>query len=133
MNKVNIADARAHFSRYLARVEAGETITLCRRNRPIAEIRPIAAAREPRPVGIDQGMTVPDSFFEPLPEGMERAFGSGSGPERAGSGRKGAGSDPERSGSGAKRSGETEPSGSDPERTGGGPGLRRNKSIGGEQ
>ena len=76
MNKVNIADARAHLSRYLARVEAGETITLCRRNVPVAEIRPLRT--EPaalRPIGIDRGMTVPDSFFEPLPDEVRQAVG----------------------------------------------------------
>jgi len=76
MNKVNIADARASLSRYLARVEAGETIILCRRNVPIAEIRPIRAEpAEQRPIGIDRGMTVPESFFEPLPDEIRRSFG----------------------------------------------------------
>lgn len=77
MNKVNIADARANLSRHLERVEAGETILLCRRNVPIAEIRPLRTepARE-RPVGIDRGMSVPDSFFEPLPVELLSAFGA---------------------------------------------------------
>lgn len=77
MNRVNMADARANLSRYLARVEAGETITLCRRNVPIAEIRPIrnVAAGAKRPVGIDRGMVVPESFFEPLPDDLLGAFG----------------------------------------------------------
>ena len=78
MNKVNIADARASLSRYLARVEAGETIVLCRRNVPIAEIRPIRAEpAEQRPIGIDRGMTLPESFFEPLPDDVRRSFGGG--------------------------------------------------------
>ncbi len=78
MNKVNIADARASLSRYVARVEAGETITLCRRNVPVAEIRPIAdAPRAMRPVGIDRGMEVPESFFEPLPADVLEGFGAG--------------------------------------------------------
>ena len=78
MNKVNIADARAHLSRYLARVEAGETITLCRRNVPVAEIRPLRTEpAELRPIGIDRGMTVPDSFFEPLPDDERRSIGGG--------------------------------------------------------
>jgi len=82
MNKVNIADARAHLSRYLARVEAGETITLCRRNVPVAEIRPLRSEpAELRPIGIDHGMTVPDSFFESLPDEIQRALG-GRRPER---------------------------------------------------
>jgi len=75
MSRVNIADARAHLSRYLARVEAGETITLCRRNVPVAEIRPIRTTpAELRPIGIDRGMVIPDSFFAPLPDEVSRAF-----------------------------------------------------------
>lgn len=83
MNRVNIAEARANLSRYLARVESGETITLCRRNVPVAEIRPIhATPAEQRPIGIDRGMTVPDSFFEPLPEELAQPFGSARGRRR---------------------------------------------------
>ena len=75
MTRVNIAEARAGLARYLARVERGETVTLCRRNVPIAEIRPLPSTpvRE-RPIGIDRGMRVPASFFEPLPEPVLRAF-----------------------------------------------------------
>jgi prevent-host-death family protein len=75
MIRVNIADVKARLSRYLEAVEAGETIVLCRRNVPIAEIRPIRKAPEKqRPVGIDRGMTVPASFFEPLPDDLLDAF-----------------------------------------------------------
>ena len=79
MIRVNITEAKLHLSRYLERVENGETIVLCRRNVPIAEIRPLPKApTRPRPVGIERGMTVPPSFFEPLPEDLLRAFeGSG--------------------------------------------------------
>jgi len=75
MIRVNIADAKAGFSRYLERVENGEIVILCRRNVPIAEIRPIARLPEkPRPVGIDRGMAIPPSFFEPLPDDLLDAF-----------------------------------------------------------
>ena len=76
MMRVNIAEAKAHLSTYLDSVERGETVVLCRRNVPIAEIRPFPKlpAKE-RPVGIDRGMKVPDSFFEPLPDEILRAFG----------------------------------------------------------
>jgi antitoxin (DNA-binding transcriptional repressor) of toxin-antitoxin stability system len=75
MIRLNVADAKTQLSRNLARVEQGETIILCRRNVPIAEIRPLPRAlSEPRPVGIDRGMTVPESFFEPLPDDLLRAF-----------------------------------------------------------
>ena len=79
MIQINIAEAKARFSRYLENVERGETVVLCRRNVPIAEIRPLTKppAHE-RPVGIDRGMTVPDSFFEPLPDEIIEAFGAGS-------------------------------------------------------
>ena len=70
MIRINIHEAKTHLSRYLNRVAAGETILLCKRNRPVAEIRPIRARRTtPRPIGLAQGrFTVPASFFEPLPE-----------------------------------------------------------------
>jgi antitoxin (DNA-binding transcriptional repressor) of toxin-antitoxin stability system len=41
MIKLNIHEAKTHLSRYLSRLAKGETITLCKRNVPIAEIRPI--------------------------------------------------------------------------------------------
>lgn len=80
MIRVNIAEAKTQLSRHLERVERGETIVLCRRNVPVAEIRPLAPRRStPRPVGIDRGMQVPDSFFEQLPAEILEAFEGGSG------------------------------------------------------
>ena len=76
MLKVNIAQAKAHLSKYLKSVERGETVVLCRRNVPVAEIRALPRPPlEERPVGIDRGMRVPESFFEPLPDDILRAFG----------------------------------------------------------
>lgn len=75
MIKINIAEAKAHFSRYIEVVERGETVTVCRRNVPVAEIRPLPQPlRDLRPVGIDRGMEVPASFFEPLPDDVLTAF-----------------------------------------------------------
>lgn len=75
MNRINIAEAKARLSHYLDKVGNGETVLICRRNVPIAELRPIPAPlRQPRPVGIDRGMTIPDSFFEPLPDDLLDAF-----------------------------------------------------------
>ncbi len=75
MIKINTAEAKTHFSRYLGRVENGETIIVCRRNLPIAEIRPIPKLPDnPRPVGIDRGLKIPASFFEPLPDEILDAF-----------------------------------------------------------
>jgi len=76
MIKLNIHDAKTHLSRYLARVEKGETIQLCKRNVPIAEIRPLPEPRrKKRPLGLDKGkVNIPKSFFEPLPEEIVKAF-----------------------------------------------------------
>ncbi len=76
MIKVNIADAKARFSEYLKRVEAGETVLLARRNQPIAEIRPLARPpQQPRPVGLAAGeFEVPEDFDAPLPEAILKAF-----------------------------------------------------------
>ena len=75
---VNVTAAKAHLSRYLKRVEQGETVVVRRRNVPIAEIRALPKpAREPRPVGIDRGMTIPIAFFEPLPDELLAAFEGG--------------------------------------------------------
>ena len=75
MIEVNIADAKMHLSKYLESVEKGETVVVCRRNVPIAEIRPIAKrSRKLRAVGIDRGMAIPASFFEPLPDDMMAAL-----------------------------------------------------------
>ncbi len=75
MIRINIAEAKTQLSRHLERVERGETILLCRRNVPIAEIRPLTPRRAtPRPVGIDKGMSVPATFLEPLPAEILDAF-----------------------------------------------------------
>ncbi len=76
-------DCRTHFSEYLRRVAAGETVIICRRNVPIAELRPLAqpGAAE-RPIGLCKGMfEVAPEFFEPLPPDLLALF-NGEEPER---------------------------------------------------
>jgi prevent-host-death family protein len=76
VTRINISEAKTHFSKYLRRVKKGETIILCERNVPIAEIRPIEReGRRLRPIGLDKGrLTVPASIFEPLPNWLLDAF-----------------------------------------------------------
>ena len=51
---------------------------LCRRNTPIAEVRPLPKPLvKERPIGTDPDLEVPDSFFEPLPDELLRAFEGG--------------------------------------------------------
>lgn len=49
MLKVNIHEAKTHLSRYAKRVKAGETVLLCDRNRPFAEIRPLKKGAPAKP------------------------------------------------------------------------------------
>ncbi len=75
MIRLNIHEAKTHLSRYLPALEAGETIVLCRRNVPIAEIRPIGRHRRARTIGTMRGhFAVDERFFEQLPEGVIAAF-----------------------------------------------------------
>ncbi len=61
MLRVNIHEAKTHLSRYAKRVRAGETVLLCDRNKPFAEIRPLAAPKtvaKKRQLGLDKGRLV---------------------------------------------------------------------------
>lgn len=76
MIKLNINQAKTHLSAYLERVRKGETILLCKRNTPVAEIRPLRERRtRKRPIGLAAGeFTIPPRFFEPLPEDLIAAL-----------------------------------------------------------
>ena len=76
MIKLNIHQAKTYLSRYLAKLNAGETLVICRRNIPIAEVRALPQARhQKRPIGLAKGQfKVPPSFFEPLPDDIIDAF-----------------------------------------------------------
>jgi len=76
MIKLNIHEAKTHLSHYLEEVEQGETIILCRRNQPVAEIRPLPARRhKKRPIGLAKGkFSVPVSFFDELPVNITATF-----------------------------------------------------------
>jgi antitoxin (DNA-binding transcriptional repressor) of toxin-antitoxin stability system len=76
MIKININEAKIHLSRYLPNLAQGETVLLCMRGVPIAEIRPLPpGCRTPRPIGLAKGtLEVPDTFFDPLAEDMAAAF-----------------------------------------------------------
>jgi prevent-host-death family protein len=59
--------AKTHLSRLLARVEAGETITIARGKTPVARLVPIAP-KPKREFGAMRGkFAIGPEFFEPLP------------------------------------------------------------------
>ncbi len=79
MIMVNIVEAKARLSALLDEVAGGERVVICKRNQPLAELRPVSQTRtEPRPIGLARGeVDIPDSFFDPLPEDEMRAFTEG--------------------------------------------------------
>ena len=68
MIKVNLHEVKVHFSKFIELVEAGETIVVCKRNVPVAEIRSMGRTERRIPVlGSAAGKArVPKSFFEPM-------------------------------------------------------------------
>lgn len=76
MIRLNMHEAKTHLSRYVAELEEGETILLCRRNQPVAEIRALpTAGKKRRPFGLARGQfSVPTSFFEPLSDEVIASF-----------------------------------------------------------
>ncbi len=79
MISLNINEIKTHFSSFLAKVSNGETVIVCKRNVPIAEIKPISALpNKRRPIGL-AGQEYPDfqisdAFFDPLPDDIVAAF-----------------------------------------------------------
>ena len=79
MINLNINEIKTHFSSYIAKVSHGETVIVCKRNVPIAEIKPIGALpNKKRPIGLAgkeyPDFQIDDAFFEPLPDDIIAAF-----------------------------------------------------------
>jgi prevent-host-death family protein len=76
MIMINIHEAKTHLSEYLAKLEEGENIIICKRNVPIAEIRLVShPLTKPRPLGLAKDtFVIPEAFFEPLPQDIIEAF-----------------------------------------------------------
>ena len=76
VKKVNIHDAKTNLSRYLAELAPGETLVVCNRNEPVAELRSLRKKAVPKPrIGVAKGeFVIPDSFFDPLPDEILKGF-----------------------------------------------------------
>lgn len=76
MKMVNIHEAKAKLSEFLDAVAAGETVIICNRNQPVAELRAVPKKRtEPRPIGLGKGtIEILPSFYDPLPAEELEAF-----------------------------------------------------------
>ena len=80
MLKLNVNEIKSRFSATLARAIAGETVIICKRNKPVAEIRPIKTQEsfKKRPIGL-AGKEYPDweigdDFLDPLPDDIMAYF-----------------------------------------------------------
>ncbi len=75
MEKVNVHEAKTHFSRLLERAQEGEDILIAKAGKPVAKLGPIAPRRKKRRLGLLDGkFTIPDNFNDSLPEDLLDAF-----------------------------------------------------------
>jgi prevent-host-death family protein len=63
---MNVQEAKTRLSQLLAEAERGEDVVIARDGTPVARLVPVGPPPQ-RSVGFVPG-TVPDAFFEPLPE-----------------------------------------------------------------
>lgn len=68
MTVVNVHQAKTQLSRLLARVEAGEDVVIARRGKPVARLVGCKPRTMRQPDILKGKVTIPDSFFDPLPE-----------------------------------------------------------------
>jgi prevent-host-death family protein len=79
MIMVNVLEAKTKLSELLEHVANGTRVVICKRNQPVAELHAVREARTAaRPLGLAKGVvTLPDAFFEPLPEEIVAGFEAG--------------------------------------------------------
>lgn len=76
MIAVNTHEAKTHLSRLLARVAAGEEVTIAKAGRPVARLVPVSQPAGRRQAGIDRGLyEVPEDFDADVAE-ITEAFES---------------------------------------------------------
>jgi prevent-host-death family protein len=72
MTSINIYDAKTQLSKLIARVEAGEQITISRNGRPAALLVPVGTQRGPRTPGALAGQIRIAPDFDDFAEQEER-------------------------------------------------------------
>ena len=72
--KVNVHEAKTHFSQLLQRVSGGEEVTISRAARAVAKLIAVGPQSASRPMGMDRGkIWMADDFDAPDPQ-LEAAF-----------------------------------------------------------
>jgi len=59
MDAINLAEAKAHLSELVDRVEAGDTIDITRRGRAVARLTTVVKARRSIDIALLQALTAP--------------------------------------------------------------------------
>lgn len=75
MTTVNVHEAKTHLSQLIDRAAAGEEIVIARAGRPVCRLAPLAAASQPRTLGLFAGQpfAMADDF-DVLPDDIAAAF-----------------------------------------------------------
>ncbi|HGG59479.1 MAG TPA: type II toxin-antitoxin system Phd/YefM family antitoxin [Gammaproteobacteria bacterium] len=77
MKIVNVHEAKAHLSEYLAAVERGEEVVIARRNKPVARLVAVEPEKpkKRRPFGLAKGkIWMSEDFNEPLDDELLGLF-----------------------------------------------------------
>jgi prevent-host-death family protein len=75
MEKINVHDAKTHFSRLLDQAEGGAEFVIAKAGRPVARLGPLEASPRKRRLGLLDGkFTIPDDFNAPLPDELLAEF-----------------------------------------------------------
>ena len=72
--EATVHEAKTHLSRLLAEVEAGGSVIITRRGKPVAKLEPVAPKRRPVFGSMKGLIGFDESFFDPLPEDELRAW-----------------------------------------------------------
>jgi prevent-host-death family protein len=73
--QVNVHEAKTHFSKLLARVEAGEEVVIARAGKPVARLVAVEEKAKRRLPGTDAGKVwIADDFDDPLPPEIQKYF-----------------------------------------------------------
>ena len=77
MSQMNMHEAKTHFSKLIARVEAGEEVVIARDGKPVARLVAVRERVGKRVAGRDRGLLlVPEDFDAPLPPDILAEFES---------------------------------------------------------
>lgn len=73
--KINVHEAKTHFSKLLARVQNGEEIIIAKAGKPVARMVPLVNRLARRVAGSAKGrINISPDFDAPLPESILESF-----------------------------------------------------------